>query len=202
MRTSLLAVRRHDGTPAGWQRTGRGRAVLPLLLALVLSWASTAALAQKAGTGRALFTHNCARCHGLPPGLSMGVDAAAGEPGLIAAALGRVQRMSFLQDRISAQDMIDIAAWLAAPDTPSAAAGSDVERLLDWAEWRYQQTLQPRATTAPVAGFATRLYTGPGLYVGVADAQVWLYELARPEAGIQPLGPLSEWLARAAADGF
>lgn len=158
--------------------------------------------AQQLAMDRALFVGQCSRCHGLPPSLLHGADSAAGQPIAIAAALARVRAMNSLRERISEQDMRDIAAFLAKPDAQPHPASDEVERLFTWAEWRHQTLLHPRTDTVSLAGYRVRHYRAPGLYVGVANGQVWLHEEASPERGIRSLGDLRQFLEQARNDGF
>lgn len=166
------------------------------------TWLPCTSLAQQLSIGRSLFSSQCSRCHGLPPGLLYGVDIAAGEPANIAAALARVRSMASLRERITEQDMRDIAAYLAQPDAPASKPMDEVERLFAWAEWRHQTLLRPRTHTVQFEGYRVRYYLASGLYVGVANGQVWLFETAQPERGIQHVGSLMQLLEQAQSDGF
>lgn len=172
------------------------------ILGLALCLAASICNAQDIEIGRAVFGSLCSRCHGLPPSLLHGADIAAGDPSRIDSALARVRTMGSLRERLSEQDMRDISAYLDSPSASAPMASDDVERLFVWVQWKYQTVLQPRTRTQPLLGYLVRHYAKAGLYLAVSQGQVWLFEEARPENGIQPLGILSTFLEQAKSDGF
>lgn len=169
---------------------------------IALSLGVTASQAQDIAIGRAVFGSICARCHGLPPSLLYGADIAAGDPTRIEAAIGKVRTMASLRDRITEQDMRDISAYLDRPFSIAVNAGDEAERLFAWAEWKYQSALQPRVPTGRIAQYLVRYYAKSGLYIGVAQGHVWLYDEKSPESGVQSLGTTEVFLALAKSDGF
>jgi mono/diheme cytochrome c family protein len=169
---------------------------------IALSLGVTAAQAQDISIGRAVFGNTCSRCHGLPPSLLYGADIAAGDPSRIESAIGKVRAMATLRDRITEQDMRDISAYLDRPFLMAANAGDEAERLFAWAEWKYQATLQPRVPTGRIGQYLVRYYAKSGLYIGVAQEQVWLYDESKPEAGVQRLGTTESFLGLAKSEGF
>jgi cytochrome c553 len=169
---------------------------------IALSLSVTASLAQDISIGRAVFGNICARCHGLPPSLLYGADIAAGDPTRIESAIGKVRAMATLRDRITEQDMRDISAYLDRPFFFAVSAGDEAERLFAWAEWKYQSALQPRVPTGRIAQYLVRYYAKSGLYIGVAQGQVWLYDERSPETGVQSLGTTEVFLGLAKSDGF
>lgn len=85
----------------------------------------------------------------------------------------------------------------------SASAGttttlSDSERLMNWAEFRYPQLFNPKATTQSVAGYALRGYAGT-TYLGTKDGRVYFYN---PGLNLLDLGTLADFIKQASADGF
>jgi cytochrome c553 len=169
---------------------------------IVLSIGFTAAQAQDITIGRAVFGNTCSRCHGLPPSLLYGADIAAGDPTRIESAIGKVRAMATLRDRITEQDMRDISAYLERPFLVAVNATDEAERLFAWAEWKYQAALQPRVPTGRIDQYLVRYYAKSGLYLGVAQGQVWSYDETRPQSGVQSLGTTEFFLGMAKSDGF
>ncbi len=154
--------------------------------------------AQTLAIGKSLFNAQCQACHGTPPRLSDNGGRGINNPNAIRSAInGNKGGMGYLST-LSTQDLTDIAAYMGAPTGVSAAAATANERVLNWAEWKFQTMLLPRATSTQVGPYAVRGY-GNGLYVGMDDATVYLYSAAN---GLQPVGALSSFLSMAAADGF
>jgi hypothetical protein len=110
--------------------------------------------------------------------------------------------MASLRDRITEQDMRDISAYLDRPFLVAVNATDEAERVFAWAEWKYQAALQPRVPTSRTAQYLARYYAKSGLYLGVAQGQVWLYDERRPEAGVQSLGATETFLGLAKSEGF
>lgn len=92
--------------------------------------------------------------------------------------------MASLRDRVTEQDMRDISAYLDRPFLIAVNAGDEAERLFAWAEWKYQTALQPRVPTGRIAQYLVRYYAKAGLYTGVAQGQVWLYDESKPQSGV------------------
>lgn len=104
-----------------------------LTAAAVLIWCSACAapslaLAQDALRGKRLYHDigrlngagvSCIDCHGGIPGALHGLGKAANNPSAIDYAINAVHQMTPLRDRVSAQDMADLAAYIGAPQTPS-----------------------------------------------------------------------------------
>lgn len=96
------------------------RPLLSLLLAAAGCLAAAPAVAQNIENGRVQYDAFCRSCHGFPP--AGGPERAAGSPGTINSAInGGVPAMSFLRSVVSAQDIIDIAAWLQSLSSPPPA---------------------------------------------------------------------------------
>lgn len=179
---------------------------LPKSLSVVAHLLASAALAapmlasaQSLPIGKALYTTQCLSCHGTPPRFIDGAQKGANSPGTIRSAInsnkgGSMGALSFL----STQDLSDIAAYLGNPNVPSAASGTS-ERILNWAEWKYQTALTPRAGSQAIDVYIARHYSTPNLYVGMDGSSVYLYS---PAGGLQNLGAISNFLSQAEADGF
>jgi cytochrome c553 len=105
-----------------WKRRGSGL-LLPLFVLPALS-----AAAQDAVHGKLLYHDlgrltgtgvSCVDCHGGVPGALHGLEKVASDPSAVAYALGAVPQMAPLRGKLSASDMADIAAYVAAPSVPS-----------------------------------------------------------------------------------
>ena len=169
---------------------------------IVLSLNFSASQAQDISIGRAVFGNTCSRCHGLPPSLLHGAEIAASDPTRIESAIAKVRTMASLRDRITVQDMRDISAYLDRPFLAAANAMDEAERIFAWAEWKYQAALQPRVPTSRAAQYLVRYYAVSGLYLGVAQGQVWLFDERRPETGVQSVGTTETFLGLAKSEGF
>jgi mono/diheme cytochrome c family protein len=99
-----------------------------LLACLALAAAAPPALGQDALRGKRLYHEvgrlagagvSCVGCHGGLPGALHGLGRAADDPARIDYAIGTVAQMALLRGRLSAQDMADIAAYVARPGVPS-----------------------------------------------------------------------------------
>lgn len=62
---------------------------------------------------------SCVDCHGGYPGALHGIGKAAGNPSAIGYALNVIGPMAPLRDRLTPQDIVDLAAYLAQPEIPS-----------------------------------------------------------------------------------
>lgn len=62
---------------------------------------------------------SCIDCHGGAPGALHGLGRAADAPAVIDYAIGAIEAMTPLRGRLSARDMVDIAAYIARPGVPS-----------------------------------------------------------------------------------
>lgn len=92
-----------DSLDAG---TGRGAGTTP---------AAPAAPAASATAGKALYVANgCGGCHGTPPSMSKIMNG-ANSPSTISGAIGSVGAMSSFSGKFTAQNLADIAAYLATP---------------------------------------------------------------------------------------
>ncbi|OYU46062.1 MAG: hypothetical protein CFE44_04185 [Burkholderiales bacterium PBB4] len=169
---------------------------------IALSLSFTASQAQDISIGKAVFANTCAQCHGLPPILLHGAEIAAGDPGRIDSAISIVRTMSPLRQRITPQDIRDIAAYLERPSSLMPNASQETERLFAWAEWKYQAVLQPRIPTQQVEEYQVRYYAKPRLYLGIARGQLWLLDEKRLDAGVQRLGTTEVFLEMARSEGF
>ncbi|MBS4095756.1 MAG: cytochrome c [Sulfuricella sp.] len=173
-----------------------------LLAGLCLAFDASSAAAQNLVIGKALFDSQCSSCHGQPPRLVSNGARAANNASMIRRAIsGNSGGMRYLST-LSDTDLSDIAAYLGNyTGVPSNSATSS-ERLFNWAEWKYQSLLAPRATTQSISQYAVRYFSGSGLYVGVAGDTVYLYDQNNPGAGVNSLGSLAGFLSSAANDGF
>jgi cytochrome c553 len=90
--------------------------------------ATQASFAQDALRGKLLYHdvgrvsgsgYSCIDCHGGVPGALHGLGKVANNPAAIAYAIGAIPQMTPLRDRLSARDMADIAAFVAAPGIAS-----------------------------------------------------------------------------------
>lgn len=170
--------------------------------ALLLASAITPAQAQSVNIGRALFIAQCASagCHnGTVPQVANNGGAGANNPSKIQRAIQSDKGgMGYLSSMLSSSDINDIAHYLG--NYPQANANpSEADRLLNWAEWKFQNLLQPRATSQQLSGYTVRQYTAANLYVGVANGQVYTYT---PGGNINGIGSTASYLGMAAADGF
>ena len=65
---------------------------------------------------------------------------------------------------------------------------NDTDRLLDWGEDTFPQLLSPRRqTTGQALGYTYRFYPDTGVYVGIKDGFVWLYESRAPGASLDTI---------------
>jgi len=99
-----------------------------LLVCLALSAATHPALGQDALRGKRLYHEvgrlsgagvSCVDCHGGLPGALHGISRVGDDPALIDYAIGAVTQMTPLRGRLTAQDMADLAAYVARPGVPS-----------------------------------------------------------------------------------
>lgn len=117
---------------SGSSRTHGRRALRAFLLAcLALPAAVLPTLGQDALRGKRLYHDvgrlsgagvSCIDCHGGLPGALHGLGRVADNPARIDYAIGAIEAMSPLRGRLSAQDMADIAAYVARPGVPSPEA--------------------------------------------------------------------------------
>jgi hypothetical protein len=158
--------------------------------------------AQSAQIGKALHTSNCesAGCHlGTPPRINNNAQRAANSPSTISNAIrSNTGGMGYLSSQLSTTDLADLAAYIGT--TSPLPALSDADRLLNWAEWKFQTILLPRASSQVVAPYTIRAY--PALYLGVANNRVLMLDRSNPSATVQDIGALSTFLGTAANDGF
>jgi cytochrome c len=170
--------------------------------ALLLASVITPAQAQSVNIGRSLFVAQCASagCHnGTVPRVANNGGAGANNPGIIQSAIQRDKGgMGYLSSMLSTSDINDIAHYLG-NYTQANANPSEADRLLNWAEWKFQTLLQPRATSQQLSGYTVRQYTNANLYVGIANGQVYTYT---PGGSINSIGSTASYLGTAAADGF
>ncbi len=175
--------------------------LLATLAALLLS---PVASAQSAQIGKALHLVNCenAGCHtGTPPRINNNAQSAANNPTVIRNAIRRnTGGMGYLNSLVSDIDLADIAKYIASSGPLPALA--DADRVLNWAEWKLQTLLLPRASDQTIATFTVRQYTQPNLYVGISAGRVYLYAPTSANVALQDLGPLSAFLGSASQDGF
>lgn len=99
-----------------------------LLILLLTACHALPVAAQDALRGKRLYLDagrltgagpSCVDCHGGFPGALHGIGRAAGRPRAIEYALGAVGQMAILRNRLSAQDIEDLAAYLQDPEVPS-----------------------------------------------------------------------------------
>lgn len=175
-----------------------GAVLVPLMF---LCCTASAVSAQNLAIGKALFDSHCSSCHGQPPRLTSNAGRAANNVSFLRSSIRGTRDMTYLTF-LSDTDLADIAAYLgnyAAVPSNSTTAN---ERLFNWAEWKYQTLLTPRATTQAISQYAVRFYSGSGLYVGVSGDAVYLYDQNNVAGGVVNLGALSSFLNSAANDGF
>lgn len=160
--------------------------------------------AQSAQIGKALHAYNCesAGCHtGTPPHINNNAQRAANSPATISNAIrSNTGGMGYLSTQLSTTDLADLAAYIGT--TSALPALSDADRLLNWAEWKFQTLLLPRTASQNVSGYTLRQYTQPNLYVGISGGKVYTYAPSTPGATIQNIGTVTTFLGMAANDGF
>lgn len=107
------------------RRGDRGLAASAFLVAGLLAGT---AFAQSALNGKRLYEDvgrmrgtgvSGVDCHGGMPGGLHGIGRAADDSAAVEYAIGAIRQMEPLRGRVTAQDMADIAAYLAAPDVAS-----------------------------------------------------------------------------------
>ncbi len=99
-----------------------------LLACLALAVAAHPALGQDALRGKRLYHEvgrlsgagvSCVDCHGGLPGALHGIGRVGDDPDRIDYAIGAVSQMTPLRGRLSRQDVVDLAAYVARPGVPS-----------------------------------------------------------------------------------
>lgn len=173
--------------------------IVRLIAYVVLLAASQFAHAQSLPIGKALYATACTNCHAANPSQDSRMRRAT-SLSMLRSAISGIGEMNYLSAVLSTQDMTDMAAYIASPS--SVQASTDSDRLLNWAEWKYQTVLLPRAGTQTISGYAVRYYSQAGIYIGIANGTVYLYQPSLPNAQITDIGMLSAWLGMAARDGF
>lgn len=155
--------------------------------------------AQTLAIGKSLYATHCQSCHNVPPRYVDGAQRGANNANLIRATinrgLGGMDILSFLSD----QDLKDVAAYIGNHQGVPTAASTNTERVLNWAEWKFQDILVPRASSQAIGAFTARQYTGPTLYVGTDGTAMYLYN---PATGLSNVGSLISFLQQAQGDGF
>lgn len=154
--------------------------------------------AQTLAIGKSLFNAQCLACHGTPPRMYDGADKGTNNPAAIQSAISRNKGGMGYLSFLSTQDLRDIATYMGNPMGVSAAATTANERILNWAEWKFQNILLPRSASAQIGQYTARGYSN-GFYVGMDASTVFLYSNAN---GLQPVGALGDFLGMATADGF
>jgi mono/diheme cytochrome c family protein len=174
------------------------RVSLAMLTGAVLSVPSLSQT-QTLAIGKSLYATHCQSCHNAPPRFIDGAQKAANNSNLIRASinrgLGGMDILSFLSD----QDLKDVAAYIGNYQGVPTSASTNTERVLNWAEWKFQDILLPRSSSQPMGNFTVRQYTTPGLYVGTDGTSLYLYS---PASGMSNLGALSTYVPQAQKDGF
>lgn len=170
--------------------------------ALLLTTLTAPVQAQSVNIGRALFIAQCASagCHnGTVPQVANNGGAGANNPSKIQRAIqGDKGGMGYLSSMLSTSDINDIAHYLG-NYAQANANPSEADRLLNWAEWKFQNLLLPRTSSQQLAGYTVRQYTAANLYVGIANGQVYTYT---PGGSINSIGSTATYLGTAATDGF
>lgn len=101
---------------------------IPVVLVALAAMAAGAAHGQDALTGKRLYHDvgrlrgtgiSCVECHGGLPGGLHGIGKAGGKPSAIDYAINAIPQMSPLRGRLSAQDLEDLASYIAQPEVPS-----------------------------------------------------------------------------------
>lgn len=154
--------------------------------------------AQTLAIGKSLFTAQCQACHGTPPRMWDNAGRGTNNPSAIQSAISRNKGGMGYLSYLSTQDLMDIATYMGNPNGVAATASTTNERILNWAEWKFQNVLLPRAASMQAGPYTARGYSN-GFYVGMDASTVYLYSEAH---GLQPVGPLNNLLGMAAADGF
>lgn len=80
-------------------------------------------------------------------------------------------------------------------DYTAPAMGANVECLFSWAERTYPQLLSPASTSQILLPYYYRYYSGTNVYAGTSSADNHVHFL--DAAGMQDLGPLTNWLSTA-----
>lgn len=170
--------------------------VVACLLATVLvPWGASA---QSLSIGKARFGADCQMCHGTPPRVTQNAARGANNPNAIRTAINQNKGGMGYLSGLTAQDLLDISAYLGNPSGVPASATNAEERVLNWAEWKFQALLVPRTNSLQIAGYTARGYSG-GLYVGADATDVFLYSQTN---GLQAVGSLASFTQMAASDGF
>lgn len=174
------------------------RVSLGLMFGAVFS-VSHVGQAQTLAIGKSLYATHCLSCHGTPPRFIDGAQRGANNPNQIRMNINRgaggMDILSFLSD----QDLKDVAAYIGNHQGVPAAASANTERVLNWAEWKFQDILVPRASSQAIGAFTARQYMGPGLFVGTDGTAMYLYN---PATGLSKIGSLNTFLQQAQGDGF
>lgn len=161
--------------------------LLTLLLGTLPGWAAGSIDAGKQG-----FADNCEVCHGTPPLLFNNAGRAANSPTTISSAISGVGQMRFLSF-LTIDEMENIATYLGNPNR------NDTDCTFDWAENRFAALLKPKAQSQKLADFTYRFYSASNVYVATQKGQVLFLDGNAPAAGIQELGPLSQFYTPAIA---
>lgn len=169
---------------------------------LVLLALPMVADAANLAVGKALYNAQCASCHGQPPRLTDNAGRGANNTSEIQRAISRNSGGMGYLATMSSTDLADVAAYLGNYAAVPSTSTTQNERLFNWAEYKYQSLLVPRATTQTISQYAVRYYSTSKLYVGVAGDAVYLYDENNPAAGVRSLGGLAGFLTSAAGDGF
>jgi hypothetical protein len=164
---------------------------------------SVSAHAQSLPIGEALYNSICTACHNANPATDPRAGAAANSPSALTNAISRVSQMrTAIGGLLTQQDIKDVAAYIGNPRGVPVNATTEAERIMNWAEWKYQTFLTPRATSQPIDIYSVRYYASPEFYVGVANGRVYTYAPQSPNAKIEDIGSTETFLTLLKQDGF
>lgn len=167
---------------------GRGNRGLAASAFLIAGLLAGTAFAQSALNGKRLYQDvgrmrgagvSCVECHGGMPGGLHGIGRAAGDPLAVEYAIGAIRQMEPLRGRVTAQDMADIAAYLAAPGvaSPDLRLSSDGPAASPYSSERleFAETVPGSASTpstirlSNAGGIPLRLLSAPKISGVAAD---------------------------------
>jgi cyclophilin family peptidyl-prolyl cis-trans isomerase len=127
------------------------------------------------------------------------VNAAGCSPVSLFGALDNLPVVSAVAScpEVVASRLVTMSAVVEMPATQS-----DSDRIFNYLEAAYPQYAAPASPASATAeGYYYRYYSGTNAYVGTKDGNVY-YLVPAISPDIQLLGPVSQWLATAAAAGY
>lgn len=135
----------------------------------------------------------CLQCHFDGPTAPRFVPARFNAD-YLASVFAQVEQMNANLGILGTVGMRDVATYLGLAGRGQANV-TDADRLLDWGEDSFPQQLSPRRqVTGELLGYIYRFYPDTGLYVGIKDGQVHVYDSRTPGSTIQTLGTVRSFL--------